>query len=247
VSGRFDGNSIGAGILSTTTTIGDAGNYLLVGSRPDVIAGSSGNRFTGDLSALILVGSALDSSDVVSLESYLAAQYNVPLFPNTYPAMTRQPVAVTNVYQTASVTVPAAASGIPSVAYQWYATNNLPVTGETGPTLVIPDAQATNAYYLVATNTYGMAISSTVLVNVFPVNLNPTNIVCVFTNNQVTVSWPADHTGWELQAQTNSLSAGLGTNWVTVPNSYLINQVTVPVNPTNGSVYLRLVLPPQPL
>jgi hypothetical protein len=247
VSGRFDGNSIGAGILSTTTTIGDAGNYLLVGSRPDVIAGSSGNRFTGDLSALILVGSALDSSDVVSLESYLAAQYNVPLFPNTYPAITRQPAAVTNVYQTTSVTVPAAASGIPSVAYQWYATNNLPVTGETGPTLVIPDAQATNAYYLVATNTYGMAISSTVLVNVFPVNLNPTNIVCVFTNNQVTVSWPADHTGWELQAQTNSLSAGLGTNWVTVPNSYLINQVTVPVNPTNGSVYLRLVLPPQPL
>ena len=247
VSGQFAGKGIGTAILSTT--IGDAGNSLLIGSRPDVIGGSNGNRFTGDLSALVLIGAALDNNDMVSLENYLAAQYNVPLGTNTYPAITQQPVAVTNVYQTLTVSVTAAASGTPSVAYQWYVTNNpnsLAVAGETGATLVITNAQTTNAYYLVVTNTFGSAISSNAVVNVIPVNTTPTNVMfSVSGGTNLVLSWPPDHIGWQLQAQTNSLSVGLGTNWVKMPGSSTTNQVFIPMVSTNGSVFLRMIFPPQ--
>jgi hypothetical protein len=60
---------------------------------------------------------------------------------------------------------------------------------------------------------------------------------------QLQISWPADHTGWQLQSQTNNLTSGLGTNWVNVPASMQINQMTVPLNSTNGSVFFRLVRP----
>ena len=60
---------------------------------------------------------------------------------------------------------------------------------------------------------------------------------------QLQISWPADHTGWQLQSQTNNLTSGLGTNWVNVPASMQTNQMTVPLNSTNGSVFFRLVRP----
>jgi hypothetical protein len=58
---------------------------------------------------------------------------------------------------------------------------------------------------------------------------------------QMQLSWPMDHLGWRLEMQTNSLATGTG--WVTVPNSAATNQVFVPINPTNGSVFFRLVYP----
>jgi autotransporter-associated beta strand protein len=59
----------------------------------------------------------------------------------------------------------------------------------------------------------------------------------------LTVSWPADHTGWALQAQTNAITIGLSNNWSVVPGSTTTNQVTIPINPANGTVFLRLILP----
>ena len=75
------------------------------------------------------------------------------------------------------------------------------------------------------------------------VNTNPTNIVFSVTNNQLVLSWPADHTGWRLQGQTNNLSVGISTNWVTVGGSTGTNQVVIPINITNGGVFYRLVYP----
>jgi hypothetical protein len=46
-----------------------------------------------------------------------------------------------------------------------------------------------------------------------------------------------------LQAQTNSLNSGLATNWVTVPDSTNVNQMIIPVDMGNGSVFFRLVYP----
>jgi hypothetical protein len=77
------------------------------------------------------------------------------------------------------------------------------------------------------------------------VNTNPTSIVSSISGNQLTLTWPSDHTGWQLQVQTNSLSEGLGTNWVDVSGSTATDQVTIPMNPTNGCVFYRLVYPPQ--
>ncbi|MEI9962733.1 MAG: LamG-like jellyroll fold domain-containing protein [Limisphaerales bacterium] len=69
------------------------------------------------------------------------------------------------------------------------------------------------------------------------VNTTATNIVFSALNNKMTLSWPADHTGWQLQAQTNSL----GTNWVTVGGSSLTNQVNMVIDPSNKAVFYRLI------
>jgi hypothetical protein len=61
--------------------------------------------------------------------------------------------------------------------------------------------------------------------------------------NGIQFGWPSDHTGWELQAQTNPPNAGIGSNWVTVSGSRATNQVLIPVSPTGGSVFFRLVYP----
>ncbi len=73
-----------------------------------------------------------------------------------------------------------------------------------------------------------------------PVNSTPTNIVFAVTNNQLYLSWPASHTGWQLQAQTNSLAVGIGANWVNIIGSTTTNQFVIPINLTNGSVFYRL-------
>jgi autotransporter-associated beta strand protein len=72
------------------------------------------------------------------------------------------------------------------------------------------------------------------------VNTAPTNIVSSVANGVLTLSWPADHTGWTLQTQTNSLSKGLSTNWVDVAGSAATNKVIIPIGSTNGSVFFRM-------
>ena len=81
------------------------------------------------------------------------------------------------------------------------------------------------------------------VVSTSSVNMNPTNITTTVSGNQIILSWPADHTGWYLQAQTNALNAGLGTNWVTIPNSNLSDSYTNTVDPTKGTVFYRMVSP----
>jgi autotransporter-associated beta strand protein len=75
------------------------------------------------------------------------------------------------------------------------------------------------------------------------VSTTRTNITISVSGNNLTLGWPADHTGWALQAQTNAPGQGLGTNWATVPGSTGVNQVVMPINPANGSVFFRLVSP----
>ena len=75
--------------------------------------------------------------------------------------------------------------------------------------------------------------------------LNPTNLSFQLLNGGtiLQLSWPADHIGWSLQSQTNSLTSGLGTNWVAVAGSALTNQVSQAIGLANGSVFFRLVSP----
>ena len=69
---------------------------------------------------------------------------------------------------------------------------------------------------------------------------NPTNITFSVSGSVLTLSWPADHLGWYLQVKTNSLSTGLGTNWVFVPGSSSVVTTNFPVSPANASVFYRL-------
>jgi len=98
-------------------------------------------------------------------------------------------------------------------------------------------------YYMVsAVNSVGEGANSA-WVNARPVSLTSPNVNFVMGGNQLTLSWPADHAGWRLQAQTNGLAAGLNTNWFDVPNSGQTNNLVLPLDATKGSVFYRLVYP----
>lgn len=102
---------------------------------------------------------------------------------------------------------------------------------------------ATNLPLLNAGLTWDFNPTSGVLSVVQTVATNPTNISYTVSGGNLTLSWPFDHTGWRLQVQTNSLSAGLGTNWFDVPNSTGTNSVVLPMDLNNGSVFYQLIFP----
>ena len=149
-----------------------------------------------------------------------------------------------------------AAIGDASVVLSWNASSNATsyivkrsTTSGTGFTAVATNASLafTNSgltngtlYYFVvsAANVFGESTNST-QVSVRPTSSASVAIGVTNAPDQLQFSWPADHTGWQLQAQTN----GLGTNWVNVAGSLPTNQMIVPLNSTNGSVFFRLVRP----
>jgi hypothetical protein len=72
------------------------------------------------------------------------------------------------------------------------------------------------------------------------VSTTPTNLTFQVTGNTLEISWPSDHIGWRLEAQTNALNIGLNNNWAEVPNTTTTNKVFLPINPANGTVFFRL-------
>jgi autotransporter-associated beta strand protein len=104
-------------------------------------------------------------------------------------------------------------------------------------------ANGTVYFFVVsATNSAGASANSAE-VSARPVSLTPPQINSGINGNQLQFSWPVANTSWRLEAQTNSLSTGLGTNWVTVSGSDSTNQMTISIGSTNGSVFFRLVYP----
>jgi hypothetical protein len=75
------------------------------------------------------------------------------------------------------------------------------------------------------------------------VNTNPTNLTAVVNGSNLELSWPADHIGWRLQVQTNSLTTGLGTNWVAIAGTAASNHYTNTIDTTKGAVFYRMVYP----
>jgi hypothetical protein len=102
----------------------------------------------------------------------------------------------------------------------------------------------TTYYYVVSgINASGEGTNSTAVTAMPVMATNSAPLSCQLSGGQLQFSWPINHTGWELQMQTNTLDSGLGSNWVIVPGSTLTNQFSVPIDPNNGGVYLRLSLP----
>jgi autotransporter-associated beta strand protein len=78
------------------------------------------------------------------------------------------------------------------------------------------------------------------------VAINPTNLAWNVSTTNLTLSWPADHTGWRLLVQTNNLANGVSLNtndWGTVPASQQTNQVLLPIDPTLPLEFYRIVYP----
>ena len=95
----------------------------------------------------------------------------------------------------------------------------------------------------------GLGWTNTLVVNgsiavIQTVSQTPFSIGTSVSGGSLTISWPGDHTGWRLQNQTNTLSTGLNPSvWFDVAGSTGTNQVTVPLDAANGSVFYRMVYP----
>jgi fibronectin-binding autotransporter adhesin len=89
--------------------------------------------------------------------------------------------------------------------------------------------------------TNNLAVDGTIaVVEVLPVAPTPTNITYSVSGGDLILDWPAGQ-GWQLQSQTNALTIGLSTSWVTVPGA--VPPFTNVVNPANPTVFYRLVYP----
>src|ERR1035437_10330141 len=124
---------------------------------------------------------------------------------------------------------------------------NLGAALQAGDTFILFNKAVANGAALTITGaqvtwTNKLAVDGSIAV-LSTVATNPTNITFSVTSNVLTLSWPADHTGWRLQAQTNSLANGLGTNWVEVLGASAVNSTNFTINPANGAVFYRLVYP----
>ena len=127
------------------------------------------------------------------------------------------------------------------------------VTGDTfqlfsGPVAGTPAAVNLPAQNQAGTITYvwdnRLAVDGSlkVLSGAAPVDPTPTNLAAWVSGNQLTLSWPAGHTGWELQ--TNAVDVANPAFWFTYPGSTATNQVTVTLDPSQTNVFYRLRLTP---
>jgi autotransporter-associated beta strand protein len=70
----------------------------------------------------------------------------------------------------------------------------------------------------------------------------PTLGVAVSGGSSLLVTWPSNYTSYVLQIQTNGWGVGINnSNWMTVDTT--TNQINLPIDPANGSVFLRLFKP----
>lgn len=179
--------------------------------------------------------------DWVSLIDDVSVTYPTTGPTNVLTATVQAGAVFTAAIQTNGVTATAATG---SVAFQ---TNSVAQsTGLVGSGIanstpaIVPNSYTVTAIYT-GDGTY-IGSTNSLVVSGGP-NTTPTNITSSTTGNQLKLSWPFDHTGWKLQAQTNSLSTGLTSTWYDVPGSITTNQMVFTINPANPSVFFRLKYP----
>ncbi len=121
--------------------------------------------------------------------------------------------------------------------YNWVGTN---VNGVTFTNTGLVNGQL---YYFTVSATNSAGESGISLpVNARPVSGTPPQLNPVpAPPSNLRVTWPQANTGWMLQVQTNSLDTGIGTNWVSMTNSVVTNDMTLPINNSEGGVFYRLI------
>lgn len=97
---------------------------------------------------------------------------------------------------------------------------------------------------VIATDASGTSVTNHFKLTVTePLNPTPTNLNAQVQNGNLLLSWPSDHVGWQLEAQTNPLTSGLNANWTVVDGSTQTSVWTNAIDPKNPAVFYRLSLP----
>ncbi len=117
-------------------------------------------------------------------------------------------------------------------------------TNVIGLTYTSSNLDSGTVYYFIATaanNAFGESPDS-LEVSAQTISLTSSYLAFNFASNGIQFNWPSDHIGWRLEAQTNPIGVGLGTNWKTI-FAAMTNQTTLPIDISNGSVFYRLIYP----
>ncbi|MCC7374536.1 MAG: immunoglobulin domain-containing protein [Verrucomicrobiales bacterium] len=71
-------------------------------------------------------------------------------------------------------------------------------------------------------------------------SVQPAKVSWLMTPNALRVSWPTEHLGSLLQAQTNPLTTGLSATWWDLPGTDRVTATNLPIDAANPSVFYRL-------
>ena len=216
-------------------------NAAYLGNNPNY------GRYSGAMDEAAIFSQTLTSSQISGLLA--AAQTGLPVVALTSPTDGSSFNAASNITLTAFVTT----NGYHTVEkVQFY--NSATLLGES----TTPPYQLTWSNAPVGTNTLTAnllydggsvltsAAASVTVTNAVTVSTIPTNIVFAVSGTNLNFSWPSDHIGWRLLAQTNHLANGISLNtndWGTVANSTGTNQLTLPIDPAKPTEFYRLIYP----
>ncbi|MGD0262837.1 MAG: LamG-like jellyroll fold domain-containing protein [Verrucomicrobiota bacterium] len=147
VDGQSNAVASASGGIRTTTN-----PYLTIGSRQSSSTTNYNYQFNGSISEVAMYSYALSAPQV--LTHYFAA--------GIAPTITLQPTNVVYADEGSTLTLVAAATGTPPLAYQWTANGN-PLAGQTNATLLLTNVPySLNGYplVLIVTNLYGSAYTA---------------------------------------------------------------------------------------
>ena len=225
---------------STGANISYSG-WLAIGAGTGTTWQSISNNFAAPANAAYMTIGFLQACgagsgwDNVTLIDNVQVLYEQAGTTNVLTPTTQSATVFAATVQTNSIT---AVSATGSVAFE--VNNVLQSTGTvTGGIAYSAPATVPSSYTLLAIysgdGTY-LSSSNSLVVSPSGVNTTSTNIVTSFSGGQLTLSWPADHTGWTLQSETN-LNTG---TWQDVAGSATTNEVNITVSPAKPTVFYRL-------
>ena len=233
----------GVAIPSGAGIVNSASVPLMIGARSGSAANPGNNQFRGLLNDVAIYNYAMTADQIASQYQSVGgtiAPYFLPPLPPTN----------VSVATGTTLSIPITPFGTPPIGYFWtnVTTGDTLSGGTTNGTTLnagliynnVPAAWNGNQLELTVTNAYGTTNLLVTLSVGSTVNTTPTNIVfSVSGGNQLTLTWPGDHTGWRLQSETNLV----GSNWTDVANSASTNQIVVPIDLSNRTFFYRLVYP----
>ena len=243
---REYGNTLIGGGSVTPSQRQSAGAYWLNTIDPDYVNNPSIDPDADGSLLLPPSGSANRTNVTVNPADYTLAAifgnsyYNLSgWLPKVIPAITVQPTNKT-VSAGSPVSFSVVAVGLPDPTYQWRK-NGTNILGATNATFNISGANLNDnaAYSVLVTNSAGSITSSNAVLSV-PAASIPVSATVV--GGALRLTWPVEMIGYHVEVQTNNLTSGFGTNWISLGYN-TTNTVSFPLSPGIGSMFYRLVYP----